>query len=91
MAENDTTRKKKKRMSNHQMGKPCNCIHLKFFEEVSLQERQKLLRKFNWITSKDQQDAILASFILLIKVKQRRSRMNQKEPDFHCYSYQYNL
>ena len=72
-------------------GKPCNCIHLKFFEEVSLQERQKLLGKFNWITSKDQQDAILASFILLIKVKQRRSRMNQKEADFHCYSYQYNL
>ena len=79
------------KLSSHIMGESCNCIRLKCFEVISLQDRQTILDKFNQMSCKDQQDAFLASIITPMEVRQRRTRIRSKEKDLNCYSYQYHL
>ena len=83
--------KKKMKLSSHRMGESCNCIRLKCFKVISLQDRRTILDKFHQMSCKDQQDAFLASIITPMEVRQRRPRIRSKEKDLHCYSYQYYL
>ena len=83
--------KKKMKLSSRIMGESSNCIRLKCFEVISLQDRQTILDKFNQMSCKDQQYALLASIITPMEVRQRRPRKRRKENDLQCYSSQYQL
>ena len=72
------------KLSSHRMGESCNCIRLKCFGVISLQDRRTILDKFNQLS-------FLASIITPMELRQRRTRIRSKENDLYCYSYQYHL
>ncbi|XP_065675039.1 uncharacterized protein LOC136091418 [Hydra vulgaris] len=77
------------KLSSHIIGESCNCIRLKCFKVISLQDRQTILDKFNQMSCKDQQDAFLTSIVTPMEARQKRPRIRSE--DLHCYSYQYHL
>lgn len=82
---------KKLRLSSHTTGAPCNCKRLQCFEIVSAGNRERILNHFNSLATKDEQDSLLASFITVNKVKQRRPRNTESDAKLHDYSYTYKL
>ena len=78
---------KVQRLSSHVMGLPCNCKRLRCFEVTTDVERNALIAHFNSLSSKDQQDSMIASLISIETIKQRRPRQAEKAAKLHSYAY----
>ncbi|GFN96342.1 vitamin B12-dependent ribonucleotide reductase [Plakobranchus ocellatus] len=73
------------------MGAPYQCTRLRCFETTSLAERQSFLDRFNALPSKNEQDAMLASVVNVMTIKQRRTRREEDAASLHSNSYRYFL
>ena len=81
---------KKRRLSTHETGPNCMCTRLQCFENVSENERNRIIAHFNELSSKAEQDAYLSKYIEVLPVQQPRSRKKDTENEqHHNFSYQY--
>ncbi|CAH1114871.1 unnamed protein product [Psylliodes chrysocephalus] len=85
-----TAARKKINLQSHTMGKDCYC-RLKCFERVSLDNRHKLLRKFNLMKSHHEQNTYLSGLINVIPVQRRRPRKYERDAKFREATYKYRV
>ena len=82
---------KKLRLTTNETGLDCKCKRLKCFQEVSENERVVIIRNFNGMNSKDEQDSYLCSLISVNSIAKRRNRKVEEEAMFHESSYSYKI
>ena len=82
---------KRRRLSEHVTGPNCNCNRLKCFENVNLEERNRIIAHVNALPSKDKQESFFSGLINVVPVQRRRSRKHDETSTMHDYSCQYHL
>ena len=82
---------KKERLSSHVVGDSCKCVRLQCFEKTTGEEREQLVSRFNALSTKNEQDTLLASLIAVSAVKQRRPRKDEDRALLHEHSYSYQV
>lgn len=65
---------KKMRVSSHEIGKDCMCKRYKCFENVSVEERNRIIKEFNSYETYDKQSEYLGGLITVLPVQRRRNR-----------------
>ena len=82
---------KRRRLSDHVTGPNCECSRLKCFENVTFEERNRIIAHVNALPSKDEQDSFFSGLINVAPVQRRRSRKHDETSTMHDYSCQYHL
>lgn len=82
---------KKLRVQSHELGSDCKCKRLKCFEQISENERKTILKKFNEMSDRNEQNAYLASLITIHQIKRRRNRSEENYASLHDCSYGFRV
>lgn len=82
---------KRLRVQSHEPGPNCNCKRLKCFETISQEERNLILKDFNQMADRNEQNSYLASLITVQQVLRRRVRGNEEYANLHDCSYGYRV
>ncbi|GFR85027.1 vitamin B12-dependent ribonucleotide reductase [Elysia marginata] len=80
---------KRHRLPGHTIGPDCKCSRFKCFEAIVEEEREGLMLNFNKLSTKDEEDAYLASCMSMKDISRRRPRENSatQQPNNSCYVY----
>ncbi|KAK9696750.1 Integrase zinc binding domain [Popillia japonica] len=70
---------KGKHIPPRETGPDCRCVRFKCFERVSVAQRNQIIKKFNALQSKNEQDSHLAGLVSFRLSKQRRSRVHHQD------------
>lgn len=82
---------KKLRATTHELGPNCKCKRLKCFEVINEDQRNEIIRQFNELGNRQDQNLYLGGLITVHNVAQRRSRKTNNEGDPHQASYSYRV
>lgn len=82
---------KKIRLSSHETGPDCKCKKLKCFQNVSAEQRLQRIKQFNEMATYDEQNMYLFGLMSINQIKQRRSRRDVNEAQFHDNAYSYKV
>lgn len=78
---------KKIRLSSHKTGQDCLCKRFKCFENVTEEERKRILREFNGLKTYDTQKEYLGGLITIFQIQRRRNRNPHMSTKFNNCSY----
>ncbi|KAK9889649.1 hypothetical protein WA026_007025 [Henosepilachna vigintioctopunctata] len=81
---------KKIRLQSHETGRNCNCKRYKCFQVVNEEHRARILKDFNVLPSKDEQNLYLCGSISLLEI-QRRPRKKESESKLNTANYAYRV
>ncbi|CAG9826841.1 unnamed protein product [Diabrotica balteata] len=79
------------RLNSHTVGDECVCRRLKCFENISLDNRLKLIREFKELDSYDKQNSYLGGLVTTLPMQSRTSRKPHEEPKINQSSFVYRI
>lgn len=82
---------KKIRLQSHETGSSCNCKRYKCFEAVNKEQRARILKDFNLLPSRDEQNLYLCGLISVLEIQRRRPRKEEAEAKLHTANYAYRV
>lgn len=82
---------KKIRLQSHETGPNCYCKRYKCFEKVNEEQRARILKYFNLLPSKDEQDLYLSGLISVLEIQRRRPRNEESVANLHTANYAYRV
>lgn len=82
---------KKIKVQSHEMGENCYCKRYKCFDVVNLDQRNKILRDFNLMKTRDDQNLYLCGLITVYEVQRRRPRKAEDDANLHSATYVYRV
>ncbi|XP_046971055.1 uncharacterized protein LOC124538094 [Vanessa cardui] len=82
---------KKIRLQSHETGPSCNCKRYKCFEAVNEEQRATILKDFNLLPSRDEQNLYLCGLIRVLEIQRRRPRKEESEAKLHTANYAYRV
>lgn len=82
---------KKIRHQSHETGLNCNCKRYKCFGVVNEEQRTRILKYFNLLPSRDDQNLYLSGLISVLEIQRRRPRKDEDEAKLHTANYAYRV
>lgn len=82
---------KKLRATTHELGPDCNCKRYRCFENISVEERTRIIREFNNLGNYNDQSKYLCGLITVLPVMRRRSRLGDDNAQYNLASYAYRV
>lgn len=82
---------KKLRNSTYETGVNCHCTRYKCFDNVTLEDRNLLIRHFNKLEDRNSQNAYLSALVSVNTVKRRRPRQAEQDATLNTFSYTYKV
>lgn len=82
---------KKLKVQSHEPGRDCKCKRLQCFQNISEVERNVIIRDFNQLADRNEQNAYLASLITVHTIRRRRSRRDEEYASLHDCSFGFRV
>lgn len=82
---------KKLRATTHELGPDCNCKRYRCFENISVEERTRIIREFNNLGNYNDQSKYLCGLITVLPAMRRRSRLGDDNAQYNLASYAYRV
>lgn len=75
------------RAGSHELGPNCFCKRLACFQNVTEEDRKRIIRDYNLLGDRNKQNSYLSGLITCLPVKQRRPRNDDPRHNVASFSY----
>ena len=82
---------KKLRATIHELGPDCKCKRYRCFENISDEEKKRIIREFNSLGNYNDQSKYLCGLITVLPITRRRSRLSDDKAQYNLASYAYRM
>lgn len=82
---------KKLRATTHELGPDCKCKRYRCFQNITDEEKKRILREFNNLGNYNDQSKYLCGLITVLPVMRRRTRLNDDDAQYNFASYAYRV
>lgn len=77
--------------TTHELGPDCKCKRYRCFENITDEEKKRIIREFNSLKNYNNQSKYLCGLITVLPIMRRRSRLSDDKAQYNLASFAYRV